>query len=90
MNKADHSSLCESAYTYDAHTFVCLEKILTGCNSQGKKKRLHGNDAVKSHILAAKTVADIVKSSLVCIGSKTLGGNISLICFRDLEGLTKS
>lgn len=31
---------------------------------QGKKTRLHGNDAVKSHILAAKTVADIVKSSL--------------------------
>src|SRR5438045_1012385 len=32
--------------------------------SQGKKKRQHGNDAVKSHILAARTVANIVKTSL--------------------------
>ena len=39
--------------------------------SQGKKKRQHGNDAVKSHILAAKTVANIVKTSLVCIHSST-------------------
>ncbi|KAF1984902.1 hypothetical protein K402DRAFT_395272 [Aulographum hederae CBS 113979] len=31
---------------------------------QGKKQRLHGNDAVKSHILAARTVANIVKTSL--------------------------
>jgi len=31
---------------------------------QGKKKRQHGVEAVKSHILAAKTVANIVKSSL--------------------------
>jgi T-complex protein 1 subunit epsilon len=31
---------------------------------QGRKKRLHGTDAVKSHILAARTVADIVKTSL--------------------------
>ncbi|KAI5804446.1 chaperonin Cpn60/TCP-1 family [Geopyxis carbonaria] len=31
---------------------------------QGKKKRQHGTDAVKSHILAAKTVANMVKSSL--------------------------
>ncbi|KAI9829157.1 MAG: T-complex protein 1 subunit epsilon [Thelocarpon impressellum] len=31
---------------------------------QGTKKRLHGNDAVKSHILAARTVANIVRSSL--------------------------
>ena len=40
----------------------------TGANtwdSQGKKQRQHGNEAVKSHILAAKTVANIVKSSLV-------------------------
>jgi hypothetical protein len=35
-------------------------------DSQGKKQRQHGNEAVKSHILAAKTVANIVKSSLVC------------------------
>ena len=33
--------------------------------SQGKKKRQHGNDAVKSHIIAARTVANIVKTSLV-------------------------
>ncbi|GAM34417.1 chaperonin-containing T-complex epsilon subunit [Talaromyces pinophilus] len=31
---------------------------------QGKKKRQHGNEAVKSHIVAAKTVANIVKTSL--------------------------
>ncbi|CAZ83831.1 unnamed protein product [Tuber melanosporum] len=31
---------------------------------QGSKKRQHGTEAVKSHILAAKTVANIVKSSL--------------------------
>ncbi|KKA26264.1 hypothetical protein TD95_000024 [Thielaviopsis punctulata] len=31
---------------------------------QGKKKRLSGNEAVKAHILAARTVANIVKSSL--------------------------
>ena len=31
---------------------------------QGKKKRIHGIDAVKSHILAARTVANIVKTSL--------------------------
>lgn len=39
------------------------------CDSQGNKKRQHGNDAVKSHILAAKTVANIVRTSLV----RTLG-----------------
>lgn len=33
--------------------------------SQGKKKRQHGTEAVKSHIVAAKTVANIVKTSLV-------------------------
>ncbi|KAF2772417.1 t-complex protein 1 subunit epsilon [Teratosphaeria nubilosa] len=31
---------------------------------QGRKKRVHGTDAVKSHILAARTVASIVKTSL--------------------------
>ncbi|KAK9469214.1 chaperonin Cpn60/TCP-1 family [Lipomyces arxii] len=31
---------------------------------QGKKKRTHGIEAVKSHILAARTVSDIVKTSL--------------------------
>lgn len=37
---------------------------LTG-SSQGRKKRQHGNDAVKSHITAARTVANIVRTSLV-------------------------
>ena len=32
--------------------------------SQGKKKRQHGNEAVKAHILAARTVANIIKTSL--------------------------
>jgi hypothetical protein len=40
--------------------------------SQGRKKRQHGNEAVKSHILAAKTVANIVKTSLVCMRTHTL------------------
>lgn len=31
---------------------------------QGKKRRTHGNDAVKQHIIAAKTVASIVRTSL--------------------------
>lgn len=31
---------------------------------QGQKKRAHGIDAVKDHILAARTVADIVRTSL--------------------------
>ena len=31
---------------------------------QGKKKRAHGIEAIKSHILAARTVSGIVKSSL--------------------------
>ncbi|KAI9712744.1 MAG: T-complex protein 1 subunit epsilon [Bogoriella megaspora] len=31
---------------------------------QGRKKRQHGNDAIKSHILAARTVSNIVKTSL--------------------------
>ncbi|KAL9024526.1 MAG: hypothetical protein Q9196_006455 [Gyalolechia fulgens] len=31
---------------------------------QGKKKRQHGNEAVKSHILAARTVASLVRTSL--------------------------
>jgi T-complex protein 1 subunit epsilon len=31
---------------------------------QGKKSRVHGNDAVKQHILAAKSVASLVKTSL--------------------------
>lgn len=47
---------------------VYLEKRDTDSSflySQGKKKRQHGTDAVKSHIVAAKTVAGIVKTSLV-------------------------
>ncbi|KAL8736676.1 MAG: hypothetical protein Q9166_000042 [cf. Caloplaca sp. 2 TL-2023] len=31
---------------------------------QGKKKRQHGTDAVKSHIMAARTVAGLVRTSL--------------------------
>jgi len=31
---------------------------------QGAKKRTHGNEAVKAHILAARTVANLVKTSL--------------------------
>ncbi|KAF2212277.1 hypothetical protein CERZMDRAFT_121191 [Cercospora zeae-maydis SCOH1-5] len=31
---------------------------------QGRKKRTHGNEAVKNHILAARTVSSIVKTSL--------------------------
>ncbi len=31
---------------------------------QGRKRRTHGNDAVKQHIIAAKTVANIVRTSL--------------------------
>lgn len=31
---------------------------------QGRKKRLHGNDAIKSHIQSARTVSNIIKSSL--------------------------
>ena len=31
---------------------------------QGRKKRQHGIDAIKSHIVAARTVANIVKTSL--------------------------
>lgn len=31
---------------------------------QGQKKRAHGLEAIKSHILAAKTVSDIVRTSL--------------------------
>lgn len=31
---------------------------------QGRKKRIHGTDAVKQHIVAARTVANIVKTSL--------------------------
>ena len=34
-------------------------------DSQQKKKRQHGIEAVKSHIVAARTVANIVKTSLV-------------------------
>ncbi|KAI7719465.1 T-complex protein 1 subunit [Hortaea werneckii] len=31
---------------------------------QGKKKRAHGTEAIKSHILAARTISSIVRSSL--------------------------
>ena len=41
---------------------------------QGRKKQQHGNDAVKAHIVAARTVANIVRTSLVrdfCYGDAT-------------------
>jgi T-complex protein 1 subunit epsilon len=31
---------------------------------QGKKKRIHGNEAIRQHIVAARTVANIVRTSL--------------------------
>lgn len=43
---------------------MLLAAPLTPLSSQGKKKRQFGNEAVKSHILAARTVANIVKTSL--------------------------
>ena len=36
-------------------------------SSQGKKQRQHGVEAIKSHILSARTVANLVKTSLVYI-----------------------
>lgn len=33
-------------------------------SSQGKKKRIHGLDAVKSHIQAAKSVTSVIRTSL--------------------------
>ncbi|RKF59998.1 T-complex protein 1 subunit epsilon [Erysiphe neolycopersici] len=38
--------------------------IVVRDQSQGTKKRQHGIDAIKSHIIAARTVAKIVKTSL--------------------------
>jgi hypothetical protein len=66
-----------------------------GIRSQGKKKRQHGTDAIKGHILAAKTVANIVKSSLVrdCLASGVRSGNqiaYFIHLHRDLEVLTRS
>jgi hypothetical protein len=48
----------------DTHTHTHILPP-TDPRSQVKKKRQYGNEAVKSHILAAKTVANIVKTSLV-------------------------
>ena len=50
--------------------------MLTGflLYSQGKKKRQHGTEAVKSHIVAAKTVASIVKTSRTGASRKTSRG----------------
>lgn len=66
MRRAGRLSLSESTW----NTGYRLEGLgqEAGANSQdsqGRKQRQHGNEAVKSHILAAKTVANIVKSSLV-------------------------
>ena len=52
-------------------------------SSQGKKKRQHGNDAVKSHIVAARTVANIVRTSLVrdcTLWSKAVGKGMLKPC----------
>lgn len=62
-------------------------------DSQGKKKRQHGNDAVKSHILAARTVANIVRTSLVSNRTprlQILGYLILKTSFRDRADLTRS
>jgi hypothetical protein len=67
MRRAGHSSLSESTCDTPRCSGISEEGASTNTtNSQGKKKRQHGNEAVKSHILAAKTVANIVKTSLVC------------------------
>lgn len=47
---------------------LCLGNRKLRRHSQGKKKRQHGTEAVKSHILAARTVSNIVKTSLVSLG----------------------
>jgi T-complex protein 1 subunit epsilon len=59
MNKAGHLSLFESKQGRSSQLLPLIPYT-----SQGKKKRQHGNDAVKAHILAARTVASIVKTSL--------------------------
>lgn len=78
MNKDAHLSSFASTFT-DSHSFLPRHanwdlgwkdldrEFADGVlfYSQGKKKRQHGTEAVKSHIVAAKTVASIVKTSLV-------------------------
>ena len=54
-----------SACTPTSNTRFGFERAWADPISQGKKKRQHGNDAVKSHILAARTVSNIVRTSLV-------------------------
>jgi hypothetical protein len=67
MRRAGRSSLSESTWNLGHGNGSIGEGSQANIwDSQGKKHRQHGNDAVKSHILAAKTVANIVKSSLVC------------------------
>jgi hypothetical protein len=61
MNKAALLSLFESRFGSSIVRHISLPCTY----SQGRKKRIHGTDAVKAHILAAKTVADLVKTSLV-------------------------
>src|SRR6478609_7625464 len=62
MSKAVLLSLFESTFIIKL-TLTVDSNHLTSF-SQGKKKRQFGNEAVKNHILAARTVANIVKSSL--------------------------
>ncbi len=72
MSKVDLSSSFESTRATVHRTSVAHVLTLVR-SSQGKKKRQHGNDAIKSHILAARTVATIVKTSLV-VQAGTVGG----------------
>jgi hypothetical protein len=58
-------------------------------HSQGKKKRQHGTEAVKSHIVAAKTVANIVKTSLVWSGGSKKIGTASKKYYRVLAVWTR-
>lgn len=59
MNRATHSLLSESE-----KTFGSANEAITNIISQGKKKRMHGLDAVKSHIQAAKSVTSVIRTSL--------------------------
>jgi len=59
---ADLSSLSESMRLDEQDRVIQHTERF---HSQGKKRRQHGNEAVKQHILAARTVSKIVKTSLV-------------------------
>jgi hypothetical protein len=91
MRRADHSSSSESTSNTGTGRGKTVQRAETNIiHSQGKKQRQHGNDAVKSHILAAKTVANIVKSSLVCTGWRDKRKPRKLIHLRDPADSTRS